>query len=58
MNDGGDMDTSDAVKGIAWWNRLTEKNRYYWMVVAGSAVPADAWRAYVRAITPIAKSYE
>ncbi|MGH8226694.1 MAG: hypothetical protein ACREU3_02125 [Steroidobacteraceae bacterium] len=37
---------ADAEAGIAWWNRLTPARRTYWLEVAGSAVPADAWRAF------------
>lgn len=34
--------------GIAWWNRLSEAQRAYWLRVAGSARPVDAYRAYNR----------
>lgn len=37
------MATSDEVKGMEWWNGLTEEDRDFWLRVAGSAVPADAW---------------
>lgn len=43
------QDKDDAQKGMDWWNQLTEQNRAYWMEVAESAVPADAWAAYLRA---------
>ena len=36
--------------GMAWWNRLTEAERAYWLRVAGSAQPVDAYRAYSRGI--------
>jgi hypothetical protein len=29
--------------GMAWWNRLTEHERAYWLRVAYSARPADAY---------------
>jgi hypothetical protein len=31
------------IAGIIWWNGLTRAERVYWLDVAGSAVPADAW---------------
>lgn len=34
-------------QGITWWNDMTEEFRAHWLAVAGSAVPADAWRAYL-----------
>lgn len=42
----GKMDPAD---GVTWWNGLSEDERAHWMFVAGSAVPADAWLAYLRA---------
>ncbi len=36
----------DAELGIAWWNRIGAVERARWLAVAGSAVPADAWRAF------------
>ena len=42
--------TRDEKDGIAWWNGLTEVARSYWLSVAGSAVPADAWAAYKRSV--------
>lgn len=38
--------TIDEENGMTWWNSLTEVARSYWLSVAGSAVPADAWAAY------------
>jgi hypothetical protein len=37
----------DPHLGIAWWNSLPEDVRAHWLKVAGSAVPADAWLAYM-----------
>jgi hypothetical protein len=37
---------SDAELGMAWWNRISERERAQWLRVAGSAVPADAWAAF------------
>lgn len=34
--------------GIAWWNRLSEAERAYWLHVADSARPVDAYAAYCR----------
>ena len=39
--------------GMDWWNSLEGKNRGYWMVMASSAVPADARHAYL-----LAEAYE
>jgi hypothetical protein len=33
---------------MAWWNRLTKAERRYWLDVAGSVRPVDAFRAYQR----------
>lgn len=38
--------TSDATLGMAWWNRLTERERLHWLLMAGSDVPADAWAVF------------
>jgi hypothetical protein len=35
--------------GIAWWNSMTHENRSYWQMMAASAIPADARRAYLLA---------
>lgn len=37
---------NDDYRGMFWWNNLTEVVRAYWLSVAGSAVPADAWEAF------------
>lgn len=39
----------DPQQGVTWWNQLTEQARAEWLTVAASAVPADAWLAYLRA---------
>jgi len=33
--------------GVTWWNGVSEDVRAHWLAVAGSAVPADAWKAYL-----------
>lgn len=33
--------------GMAWWNALDEHERAKWLSAAGSAVPADAYAAYL-----------
>ena len=38
--------TADEVAGMAWWNSQTELVREFWLRVANSARPADAWTAY------------
>lgn len=37
---------TDAAVGMRWYNGLTKPERLHWHRVAGSAVPADAWRAF------------
>ena len=37
---------AEALVGMSWWNGLTPTRRRYWLDVAGSARPADAWRAF------------
>lgn len=41
----------DFLAGVKWWNGLTEDQRRYWLNFAESAVPADAYRAYLSSIT-------
>jgi hypothetical protein len=43
--------TEDERAGIEWWNGSTEEQRRYWLRVACSAVPADAWVAYKAAMS-------
>lgn len=40
--------TDDEQAGIEWWNRQRERERRYWLKVANSARPADAWAAFKR----------
>lgn len=37
---------ADALMGVAWFNGLSRAERAYWLELAGSARPADAWRAF------------
>jgi hypothetical protein len=39
--------TADERAGMAWWNGLTEAGAY-WLRVANTAIPAEAWAAYKR----------
>lgn len=39
----------DAEKGMAWWNTLSESDRLYWLELANSACPADAWEWFKQA---------
>ena len=43
--------SADAKIGIAWYNRLSRAERTLWHRVAGSAVPADCWRAFQAGVT-------
>lgn len=36
----------DAQAGMAWWNSLPPPERLRWLNLAGSASPADAWKAF------------
>jgi len=38
----------DPEIGVTWWNSMTEQTRAYWLAIAASAVPADAWHAFRR----------
>jgi len=40
------IDEKDALEGIVWWNSLSEVDRAFWLRMAFSAVPADAWALY------------
>lgn len=40
--------TGDDLAGFSWFNGLTDGERGMWLGLAGSAAPADAWRAYKR----------
>ncbi len=43
---GRDALAEDDRAGIAWFNALTSPERSWWLSVAESARPADAWRAF------------
>ncbi len=43
---GRDALAEDARAGMAWFNALTPPERSWWLTVADSARPADAWRAF------------
>jgi hypothetical protein len=38
--------TKDDELGIAWWNRLTEREQKRWSEIAGNAGAKDAWEAF------------
>jgi hypothetical protein len=42
-------DRQDAGNGVAWWNGLSESDRRYWLELAKSARPSDAWDWFKRA---------
>lgn len=46
------VELDEPLAGIVWWNELDESMRLHWLQVAGSAVPADAYRAYLSSLTP------
>jgi hypothetical protein len=37
---------ADAEAGMSWWNSLTALERAWWLALANSATPAEAWAAY------------
>lgn len=37
--------------GMDWWNGLAEQQRAYWLMMAASARPADAYHAFLLAET-------
>jgi len=38
---------------MTWWNSISEEQRAHWLVMAASAIPADARHAYL-----LAEAYE
>lgn len=38
--------SADDRQGMEWWNNATHNERRYWLDVAKSARPVDAWTAY------------
>lgn len=40
------MPDAGTDNGMTWWNASSEQERAHWLMVATSAVPADAWRTY------------
>lgn len=41
------VDVGNPQEGVTWWNALQERERAHWLDVAGSAVPAEAWAAWL-----------
>jgi hypothetical protein len=37
---------AEALIGMSWFNGLSRSERAYWLELAGSARPADAWRTF------------
>jgi hypothetical protein len=42
------LDGADALRGIEWWNALTEAERTCWLTAADTAIPAEAWTEHKR----------
>lgn len=40
----------DAALGMTWWNALTAPERGHWLSQADTAMPAEAWEFYKRAL--------
>jgi hypothetical protein len=40
----------EALPGMTWFNRCTKAERSYWLDMAWSDVPADAWAAFKRGV--------
>lgn len=47
-----DSPTADELAGMAWWNGLSEADRLLWCRLALTAVPAEAWQYWKRAMAP------
>jgi hypothetical protein len=43
--------TPDDIRGMHWWNALSEADRLFWLQKADSARPIDAWRAFKQAVS-------
>lgn len=41
--------SDSSEEAIKWWNGMHERERRYWLEVANSPRPIDAWYAYQRA---------
>ena len=41
--------SADPHQGMTWWNAMAEAERGYWLGVADSARPADAYHAFLLA---------
>lgn len=37
-----------AEAGIAWWNSIDDRARAYWLEMAKSAAPVDAYKAWLQ----------
>lgn len=46
------MPSSDDFRGMAWWNGLTRSERSFWLALAGSARPVDAWHRFKQEYAP------
>ena len=45
---------TDDELGMAWWNSLTERERSFWLGVAGNSGRAkDAWEAFKASQKPL-----
>lgn len=43
------VEQADPLKGMTWWDALPESQRAFWLRVAGSVRPSDAYRAFLLA---------
>ena len=47
----GEVSPKEAdLRGVEWWNNLSERQRSYWLSFAETAVPAEAYAAYIQSI--------
>jgi len=44
------VELDERLAGMDWWNQLTEMMRLHWLNVAASALPSDAYRAYLASL--------
>lgn len=43
-----DLQDVEGQAGVIWWNSISEDERRMWLAFADSAVPFDAWCAYLQ----------
>lgn len=57
MNNAPESPSIDDLAGMAWWNSMSESDRLYWLALAKSAAPVDAWERFKRVYPERVQSY-